>query len=311
MYSNHYTSGQYTQPLIPPNNNNMNNSMMYGSKVYGNSAPYQPQQPQQQNQQHPQQQQHQQQHPQQQPNNNYQTGYNSGPYQPFPPNNNNNYYPNNNFGFNSSQQQSPYSQIQAPNSNRMTGWYAQYFQMLSPPEVQQLLQMFQSLDRNSDGSISAQELSSLAFGGRQLEYRTAFKLVRVFDKDFSGTIDRYEFAAMHKFLTLIVKAFDKADNQKKHYLTFGEAQMALRETGFQMSPPTFGSLFNKYATKAAITGTVPNIPGSSSSMISLSIWIEFIVDIALLRSRFERSDVSRSGQLHVNFDQLAQLSADI
>jgi len=42
--------------------------------------------------------------------------------------------------------------------------------------------------------------------------KTAVKLIKVFDRDGSGTIDFYEYASLHKFITSLQTAFTTADS---------------------------------------------------------------------------------------------------
>lgn len=111
---------------------------------------------------------------------------------------------------------------------------------------------FRSVDRDNSGSITAHELQMVTFGGFPLGMDIAIKLVKVFDKDRSGTIgeslkhspawlppmavscprqhvsvlscvalcqthtltvvlDFFEYASMHKFITLMQQAFTQGD----------------------------------------------------------------------------------------------------
>ena len=66
--------------------------------------------------------------------------------------------------------------------------YSQYYSMLNSKELQDLFSWFRSVDRDNSGSITANELQLLTFGGNPLGLETASKLVAVFDRDRSGSI---------------------------------------------------------------------------------------------------------------------------
>lgn len=68
--------------------------------------------------------------------------------------------------------------------------------MLQQREIQELQMWFRSVDRDNSGSITAHELQMVTFGGFPLGMDIAIKLVKVFDKDRSGTIGEYPFAAL-------------------------------------------------------------------------------------------------------------------
>jgi peflin len=65
------------------------------------------------------------------------------------------------------------------------------------------------IDRS--GSITAAELQHLAFNSRPIGFNIAHKLVAVFDKDRSGSIDFMEYATLHSFLSSMQQAFAAAD----------------------------------------------------------------------------------------------------
>jgi hypothetical protein len=62
---------------------------------------------------------------------------------------------------------------------------------------------FRAVDKDGNGKITSDELQRLSFGGVGLSASTAKTLVRVFDKDNNGTIDFYEYAALHKARLLL------------------------------------------------------------------------------------------------------------
>jgi len=66
--------------------------------------------------------------------------------------------------------------------------YSQYYQRASQMDAMECQQWFAAVDRDRSGSITPQELQNLSFGGRPLGYQIALKLVKVFDRDRSGSI---------------------------------------------------------------------------------------------------------------------------
>ena len=74
--------------------------------------------------------------------------------------------------------------------------------MLQQQELQELQVWFRTVDRDGSGHISARELQMLTFGGVPLGLDTAIKLVKVFDKDRSGSIGFFFFFFSFIFIYL-------------------------------------------------------------------------------------------------------------
>mmetsp|Transcript_16269 Transcript_16269/g.24262 ORF Transcript_16269/g.24262 Transcript_16269/m.24262 type:complete len:235 (+) Transcript_16269:52-756(+) len=176
-------------------------------------------------------------------------------------------------------------------------WYGQYYKQMQHNELAELRKWFMSVDINRDGSITAVELQNLAFGGRPLGFDTALKLVKVFDKDFSGTIDFYEYATLHKFIQSMQKAFAVADSDRNGTLDAREIHGALRASGFMLSFQAVNAMHRKY-----------NKRGYG---VSFPDFLSMAADIALLRSKFEWMDKQRQGYVTINLDQLIEMTADL
>eukprot|EP01091_Cochliopodium_minus_P019845 TRINITY_DN846_c0_g1_i1.p1 TRINITY_DN846_c0_g1~~TRINITY_DN846_c0_g1_i1.p1 ORF type:complete len:144 (-),score=39.69 TRINITY_DN846_c0_g1_i1:319-750(-) len=115
-------------------------------------------------------------------------------------------YPPQQQGFQPPPQFQPQQGMQVPPQS-FQGWFTVYYNLIQPHEMLEITSWFQSIDRDRSGSITANEIQHCTFGQLPLGFEVAQKLVRVFDKDKSGTIDFYEYAAMHKFLALMQGAF--------------------------------------------------------------------------------------------------------
>jgi len=72
-------------------------------------------------------------------------------------------------------------------------WYAQFYSQISQQEMQEYSTWFKAVDKDNSGTITAAELSLLAFGSKPIGLETAKKLITVFDRDRNNTIDfQYE-----------------------------------------------------------------------------------------------------------------------
>lgn len=178
------------------------------------------------------------------------------------------------------------------------GWHTQFYHQLSPQELAELQRWFTTVDRDRSGTITADELQGLAFGGRPLGYSSALKLVKVFDRDYSGSIDFFEYAALHKFITSMQNAFMQADSDRNGVLDPRELVYALQISGFQLTPRAVDSLYRRH-DKTMTQG------------VTFPMFLDLAADVALLKNQFEWLDADRDGFVTINLDQLIQMVGDI
>jgi len=176
-------------------------------------------------------------------------------------------------------------------------WYAHYYKQIQQAELQKLQAWFTSVDTDRSGSITAQELQRLTFGGFPLGMEVAIKLVKVFDKDRSGTIEFYEYASMHQFITLMQRAFTNADRDRSGTLDAREIHQALQSSGFTIGMGPTQLFFARVARGA--------------NSIRFPQFLQLGADIALLKSKFEWADTSKRGIININFTQLLEICADL
>eukprot|EP01102_Stenamoeba_stenopodia_P002948 TRINITY_DN12885_c0_g1_i1.p1 TRINITY_DN12885_c0_g1~~TRINITY_DN12885_c0_g1_i1.p1 ORF type:complete len:253 (-),score=40.11 TRINITY_DN12885_c0_g1_i1:93-851(-) len=210
-------------------------------------------------------------------------------------------YGTSSFGGFSSQPQSqsyPYGTNSLVPPPSFKGWHTQFYHQLTPAELAELQRWFTTVDRDRSGTITADELQGLAFGGRPLGYSSALKLVKVFDRDYSGSIDFFEYAALHKFITSMQNAFMQADSDRNGVLDQRELVYALQISGFQLTPRAVDALYRRH--DKTMTQGVP-----------FPMFLDLAADVALLKNQFEWLDADRDGFVTINLDQLIQMVGDI
>lgn len=120
-----------------------------------------------------------------------------------------------------------------------------YYQMMQPHEVLEATAWFGAIDRDRSGHITANELQQCTFANVPLGFDTAAKLIRVFDKNYSGHIDVYEYCAMHKFLSIMQNAFFAGDRDRSGRLDAIEIHTALGVGQLTVALPAVQALYNK------------------------------------------------------------------
>jgi len=177
------------------------------------------------------------------------------------------------------------------------GWYEVYHSMITPQEQQYYQQWFFSVDTDRSGSITGQELAQVQFNGQPIGPQVGFKLVKVFDRDGSGSIDFREYSILHKFMTLMQNAFLANDVQRRGVLLPQQTFQAIQSSGFQVSLPTIQAMAKKF--------------DPTNQGIIFSTYLFMCAHLAHARSIFEWNDRARTGQIHLSYDALAHITTDV
>jgi len=156
---------------------------------------------------------------------------------------------------------------------------------------------FNAIDKNRNTFITATEIQSCTFGGTPLGFDVAQKLVRVFDKDRSGRIDFYEYAAMHKFLAVMQQAFFAGDIKRNGKLDSREIHIALGVGQMTISYPAVESLYT-YFNKDGYGCSFPD-------------FLRMCTHIARAKSVFEWEDTNRTGTIAINFEKFLQMTGGL
>jgi peflin len=169
------------------------------------------------------------------------------------------------------------------------------------------------VDTDRSGSISARELAQMKmpgqgrFGGRPIGYETARQLLQLFDRDRGGTLDFYEYSALHGFLNSMQQAFYLGDRDRGGTLDANEVYAAVKQAGFDLSQQSLQAYFYKFAGRpmgygaygqqAAMMGM--QHPGAGLHLDFLG-FMKMAASIALAKSRFEWVDADRDGKIDLN-----------
>jgi len=179
-----------------------------------------------------------------------------------------------------------------PPSTFQNSWFSSYFNSIQQQEMIEIQTWFRSVDRDGSGQINANEIAGITFNNVPLGIEVATKLVRIFDKNGSGTIDFYEYAALHKFLASLQTAFFAGDRDRSGRLDAREIHIALNSCGFNASLPAVTGLTTRYNRGYGL--------GFQEFLLVCST-------IAQARSLFDWKDPQRTGRITITLDQLLEL----
>ncbi|ODV62634.1 EF-hand, partial [Ascoidea rubescens DSM 1968] len=114
---------------------------------------------------------------------------------------------------------------------------------------QQLIGIFQYVDKDRSGYLSARELSDALFNhdGTRFEPSTIRLMVKLFDKDNSNSLDFKEFYFLNRYLIYWRKTFHEMDADRSGTITYDEYLVTLQKFQFNLSPNLSQFLFNRFA----------------------------------------------------------------
>ena len=159
---------------------------------------------------------------------------------------------------------------------------------MAPHEKKEAAAWFAAIDTDRGGTITASEIAKCTFAGQPLGWDTAAKLVRVFDKDFSGSIDMFEYSCMHKFLSLMQHAFFSADRDRSGRLDAQEIHQAVAVGQLQVPMPVITVLYNKF-----------NRDGFG---VSFGDFLQLVSHIASAKSAYSWEDKAQGGRGTITID---------
>ena len=117
----------------------------------------------------------------------------------------------------------------------------------SPAATAELRAWFAAVDTARTGRINCDQLrAALSSSGFDFRAGTAERLVRMFDRDRSSTIEFDEFIKAHGFIRDLAAGFRARDTDGSGVLEGPEVREALAISGFRLTEPTFQITMRKF-----------------------------------------------------------------
>jgi len=158
----------------------------------------------------------------------------------------------------------------------------------------QITAWFASVDTDRSKTISVTELAQYPFNNKPLGFDLARQLLKVFDKDNSGSLQFYEFASLYHVLTLLLQTFNTIPKSGNSVPT-QNVLAPLQGLGFPITQDGLTAFAGRYE---------PPLQGQ----LSWDAFLALGVYLSRVRSLFEWSDTDKDGKITLTFEQLAQLT---
>lgn len=234
---------------------------------------------------------------QQNPYGNQQQGYNQQQQNPYGNQQQNPY---------GHQQQNPYgNQQQNPYGHQQQNSYGNQPQRQQqpqqpPPGIDPTLWgWFQAVDQDRSGSITAEELQKALLNNNWSHFNaeTCRLMIGMFDKNRSGTIDIYEFAALWKYVQDWKQCFDGFDRDRSGTIDEGELQQAFTSFGYRLTPQ-----FTQLCVRVFDRNNVRTM--KFDDFIQCSVMLKTLTDA------FRKHDTSQTGVININYEQFLEMVLD-
>ncbi|XP_022161510.1 programmed cell death protein 6-like [Myzus persicae] len=164
-----------------------------------------------------------------------------------------------------------------------------------PPQAY-LLEMFQKLDKDQSGSITANELQSALSNGTWTPFNpeTVRLMLNMFDKSNKGTISFEDFGALWKYIVDWQNCFRSFDKDNSGNIDKNELRAALQTFGYNLNDATVTTMLQKFDRIGK--GTV-----------LFDDFIQCCIMLNNLTTAFRQFDTDQDGVVTLHYEQFVGL----
>ncbi|OGM43880.1 calcium binding modulator protein (Alg2) [Aspergillus bombycis] len=175
---------------------------------------------------------------------------------------------------------------------------------LSVPDddPQQLFPLFRAANSSHTGSLTEMELGSALVNGDFTSFhpKTVKMMIRMFDRNSTGTISFDEFVSLWRYLAAWRELFDRFDVDRSGRISLQEFENALLAFGYRLSQPFVTVLFTTFESKGRQTNG-PAHPGKMG--MSFDLFVQACISLRRMTDVFKRYDDDRDGYITVSFEE--------
>lgn len=171
-----------------------------------------------------------------------------------------------------------------------------YYGQRPPADPHFLHAVFQKVDKDRNGHISADELQMALSNGTWTPFNpeTVRLMISMFDRDKSGTITFDEFGSLWRYVTDWQETFKSFDRDNSGNIDKNELQTALSSFGYRFSDRFYNILMSKFDR-------------SGQGCISFDDFIQCCVNVQMLTDAFRAYDTNQSGWVTMTYEQFLTL----
>ncbi|XP_018330510.1 peflin [Agrilus planipennis] len=166
-----------------------------------------------------------------------------------------------------------------------------------PPEVSN---WFNTVDRDRDGKINADELKSVLVNAQGKHFSDACcrLMVNMFDADLNGTINESEFGQLYIYINQWLSVFRTYDRNQSGHIDEQELSQALQQMGFRFTPD-----FVKYLiTRADV---------EKKNNIDVDQFMVLCVQLQRFTESFRQRDVEGKGEIQIGFEEFLRVALEV
>lgn len=154
-----------------------------------------------------------------------------------------------------------------------------------------VLAWFQAVDVDRSGRISGLELQQALTNNdwSRFSLDTCYYMIALFDKDYSRTIDLYEFNSLWGFINQWRNVFNGYDQDRSGTISYNELQTAFRGMGYNVSQQFMTVAMLKY-------------DHNKTGHLTFEGFIRCCLLLQLLTGNFKQKDTTQSGVGQFGYD---------
>ncbi|KAJ5154532.1 Calcium-binding EF-hand [Penicillium coprophilum] len=170
-------------------------------------------------------------------------------------------------------------------------------------DPQQLFPLFRAANASNSGTLTEGELGSALVNGDYTSFhpRTVRLMIRMFDRDGSGTINFDEFVSLWRYLAAWRELFDRFDEDRSGRVSQPEFEKALVAFGYRLSGKFISVIFGVFEGKGKQMSNAPKDPRSPG--MSFDLFVQACISLKRMTDVFKRYDEDRDGYITLSFEE--------
>ncbi|KAJ5124244.1 uncharacterized protein N7515_008069 [Penicillium bovifimosum] len=170
-------------------------------------------------------------------------------------------------------------------------------------DPQQLFPLFRAANASNTQALTEAELGSALVNGDYTSFhpRTVRLMIRMFDRDESGTISFEEFVSLWRYLAAWRELFDRFDEDRSGRISQPEFEKALVAFGYRLSGKFVSTMFGVFEAKGRKMGGTAK--EARPQGMSFDLFVQACISLKRMTDVFKRYDDDRDGYITLSFEE--------